>query len=415
MHTTTTRSLLTLAMIAGLTGQAAATDVTGTVQLQGQVVFAAPIPGITETDIEIDIKESTEATGNGEQCEILATTGDAADALGAYPDAGTVSVQITIGRGGPMAPDGECIITVQGRGTDGASVSARGSQTIFLTAADIGSNATVAVPDITIRESKAVAGADSDCLKWTKKQLIKRAKCNFLLLKKGPSAALKCKDAGPEPVGCDPGDFVAAILALSHGSNDQQTDAMNAEAVDLEVLKDQVICQKRLGKAAAKFVAARNKYVQVKCVAAAADSEDCRGSQSQAAKPKLDQIDKCLGDQLVDGGTGRIVPDVAAPCDACIDGGGAIDKKCLKGCFQVALDELSDGIIGDLPECGDGIVQPGGGEFCDDGNTTDGDCCSATCTVEAGSPEGPMGDATCTDVQDNDCDTLLDGADPDCQ
>ena len=392
-----------------------ATDITGTVQLQGQLVFAAPIPGIAFTDMVVSVRDSSEATGNGEHCDVLATTSDTADVLGAYPDAGSVSIQITLGRGGPMVPDGECIVTVQARGTDGVSVSARGSQTIFLTAADIGSSATVAVPTITVRQSKAIAGTDSDCLKWMKKQMIKRAKCNFLLLKKGPAAALKCKDAGPEPVACDPGDFVEAVLTLSHGVNDQQTDPMNAEGVDTTMLGEQVKCQKRFGKAAAKFVSARNKYVQTKCVAESADSQNCRDSQSNAAKPKLDQIDKCVVDQLVDGGTGRIVPDVGAPCDTCIDGLGQIDRKCLKGCFQVALDELSDGMIGDLPVCGDGIIQPSGGEFCDDGNTTNGDCCSSTCTVEAGNPEGPMGDATCTDGLDNDCDTLIDAADPDCQ
>jgi hypothetical protein len=305
-------------LLAGLaalawTAEGRATDVTGTVQLQGQIVFAAPIAGITETDIEVSVKDSSEPTGNGEHCDVLATTSDNADGLGAYPDLGTVSIQITIGRGGPMVPDGDCIITVQARGTDGVSVSAHGSQTVFLTAADIGSSATVVVPTITVRQSKAIAGTDTDCLKWMKKQLIKRAKCNFLLLKKGPSAALKCKDAGPEPLSCDPGDFVEAVLALSHDSNDQQTDPMNAEGVDYTLLGDQVKCQKRFGKAAAKFVAARNKYVQTKCVASANDTETCRNSQSNAAKPKLDQIDKCVGDQMVDGGTGRIVPDVAAP------------------------------------------------------------------------------------------------------
>lgn len=393
---------------------ARAIDVTGTVQLQGQVSFAAPIPGIVETDLEVSVGETTEATGNGEQCEILAVTEDSPDGTGAYPDAGTVSVQITLSRGGPNVPDGSCIVTVQARGTDGAAVSAKGSQTVFLTAADIGANATVNVPTITVRESKAVAGVVKDCLTWSKKQLIKRGKCNFLLLKKGPSAAAKCKDGGPEPVDCDPGNFVEAILALAHDSNDQQTDAMNAEGVDFAVLKSQVLCQKRLGKAAAKFVAKRNKLVQTKCIDQGNDGEDCRAAQSQDSKSKLDQVDKCVGDQMVDGNTGRIVPDVAAPCDTCIDGGGVIDRKCLKGCLQLALDELSDGIVGDLPECGDGIVQSGGGEFCDDGDTMAGDCCSATCTVEPGTPEGPNGDPTCTDLLDNDCDTLVDAADPDC-
>jgi hypothetical protein len=35
--------------------------------------------------------------------------------------------------------------------------------------------------------------------------------------------------------------------------------------------------------------------------------------------------------------------------------------------------------------------------------------------VEAGGVEGPMGDLTCTDVLDNDCDGDIDGADVDCQ
>jgi cysteine-rich repeat protein len=107
------------------------------------------------------------------------------------------------------------------------------------------------------------------------------------------------------------------------------------------------------------------------------------------------------------------VPDVGAPCEACIDLGGAIDRKCLKACFQLVLDDFGDGIIGDIPVCGNGILQ--GGEFCDDGNLIDGDCCSSTCTVEAGRAEGPMGDPTCSDGLDNDCDGDIDGADPDCQ
>jgi cysteine-rich repeat protein len=38
--------------------------------------------------------------------------------------------------------------------------------------------------------------------------------------------------------------------------------------------------------------------------------------------------------------------------------------------------------VDSAPVCGDGVVS--GNEECDDGNTTSGDGCSATCTVEAG-------------------------------
>jgi cysteine-rich repeat protein len=233
------------------------------------------------------------------------------------------------------------------------------------------------------------------------------------MLKKGSEKADRCKDAGIEPTACDDGNHVEAILALAHAGNDQQTDPFSAQSVDFDLLKDQAICQKRFGKAAANFAKKRMKLVQKKCLKPNLDSENCRDQQSNTAKKKLDQIDRCQGDQMVDGGSGLTVPDVLAPCDVCIDGLGAIDRKCMKSCFQLTIAELTDGIIGDLPVCGNGIVQPP--EFCDDGNLINGDCCSDTCTVETPGVEGPMGDATCSDALDNDCDGDVDGVDVDCQ
>lgn len=182
-----------------------ASDVQGTVSFQGQVAFSAPIPGIDATDLTVSAKPVAEATGNGETRDVLNVTTDSPDGTGAYADAGTVSVEIVIGRGGPQVPDGECIVTLQATGTDGVAVSARGSQTVFLDAAEIGANATVNVPDITVRQSKAVAGLEAACLRWFKKQIRLRSKCNFLLLKSGPSVASRCKDASAaEPPNCDP-------------------------------------------------------------------------------------------------------------------------------------------------------------------------------------------------------------------
>ena len=112
-----------------------------------------------------------------------------------------------------------------------------------------------------------------------------------------------------------------------------------------------------------------------------ADSETCREEQTKVAKRKLDQLAKCTAAQMTDPGPGRVVPQTAAPCDVCIDGSGVIDTKCLRSCYELAVSEFSDGIVGDVAECGNGITQPG--EFCDDGNTVNGDGCSVTCTVEA--------------------------------
>jgi cysteine-rich repeat protein len=392
--------------------RAEAVDYTGTVDFSGQVVFSAPIPGIAPNDLTVSIDTSTEATGNGEKCEINATTSDNPDALGVYPDAGAVSADMEISRGGPNIPGGECVVKVTASGTDGVSVSARGAQTVFVPAAAIQNSDLVNVNDIVVRESKAIAGIDKACEVWSKKQLKLRDKCNALLLKKGPAFAAKCKDAGAEPAGCDPGQHVEATLTLAHAANDQQTDPPNAENVDPVALKEPVLCQKRFGKATVGFVNKYVKFVNKKCIATNVDSDSCRNQQAKDSKKKLDQIDKCTGDQAVDGGTGRTVPVVAAPCDVCISG-GTINRKCLKSCFEVTLPDLGDGILGDIAECGNGIVQ--GGEFCDDGNLVTGDCCSSSCTVEAPGTEGPLADPTCTDGLDNDCDTLIDAADPDCQ
>jgi cysteine-rich repeat protein len=401
-----------IALAIAVSTPAVAVDYSGNVAFSGQVTFSAPIVGITETDLTVRVDPETEATGNGEQCSIALTTSDNPDVLGAYPDAGTVSADMTISRGGPNIPDGTCIVKLTATGTDGAAVSARGSQTVFVPADDINTSATLAGVNIVVRESKAIAGISKECVVWAKKQLKLRDKCNALLLKKGPTYADKCKDAGPEPVGCDPGQHVEAVLALAHAANDQQTDPPTAEAVDAVLLKDQVLCQKRFGKAAVGFVNKYVNFVNKKCVEAGVDDAQCRTQQVNDSKKKLDQVDKCVGDQLVDGGTGFTVPVVSAPCDVCITA-GVIDKKCVKSCFEVTLPELGDGIVGDVPECGNGILQ--GGEFCDDGNLVDGDCCSDSCTVEAGSTEGPAIDPTCSDLLDNDCDGDIDLVDVDCQ
>jgi cysteine-rich repeat protein len=420
-----------------------AVDFMGTVTFEGNVVFAAPIPGISFTDLEIMVRDTAEGTGSGEKCSILSVTADSPDGGGTYPDGGMVTAEILIERGGPKIPEGDCIVVIEARGTDGASVSAKGTETLFVSAAEVDTSATVMVPTITVRESKAVARLDKDCKKWLSQQIQKRRRCNFLLLKNGAAKADKCSDAGLEPPACDPGDHVEALLALSHGLTDQQTSPLFAEAIDFSLLKPQGICQKKIALAAAGFAITRMNRVRSKCLNKNLDSAACRQVQTNESKKKFDKIDTCTGDQMVDAGSGLPVPDIDPPCDTCIDGLGVIDRKCLKSCLELAVAELTDGIIGDVPECGNGILQAP--EVCDDGNMSGGDCCSPTCTAEnlgdqtcgmgicevtvpvcqggeafvctpgAMETEGPMGDPSCGDGLDNDCDGDTDGADVDCQ
>lgn len=375
-------AVLGTALVWAAVGPARAIDVQGTVEFEGAVVFAAPIAGIAPEDMMVISSMETEATGNGVQCSILAVSGDSPGVDSSYPDTGAVTAEILMERGGPHQPEGGCTVTLRASGWDLGGVTARGSQTLLIDAATVGANGVVPVPDVVIRESRAVAGVEKACSKWVKKQLKARAKCNFLILKKGPeTATAKCKDAGPAPLGCDPGLHVEAALALSHGMNDQQLDSAAGEAVDTSLLGDQVKCQKGFGTVAARYLAKRVSKVQKSCVQKRLDSAECRAEQSQALKSKLDALDKCGVDAMVDGGTGRLVPDAGAPCDVCIDGAGVLDRRCLESCFQAALDELSDGIVGDVPVCGDGVLQ--GEEFCDDGNDLGGDGCSALCGLEA--------------------------------
>ena len=418
---------------------ATATDVTGTVTFQGNVVFAAPIAGIALSDLTASSGPGIEATGNGEHCTIVNNGSAPVSALGAYPDSGTLSVELQIGRGGNNDPDGTCIVQLRATGNDGGAVSARGTVTVEVTLADIQGNANVVVPDdIVVRQSKTEAGLDKDCLTWVKKQTKLRGKCNFSLWKfGGAEGSLKCKTPpDPEPLACDPADYAEAVLQLSFGQMNQQVDAINALAIDLDLLNDQSKCQRFVGKAAANFVIKRNLLVQKTCIDALADTDACRSAASQTAKPKLDLIDKCVTAQGTDVDTGLTLADVDEPCRAQCIAAGTLDRKCLKDCFNLELSALSDGVIGDVPECGNGVEQAG--EGCDDGNLANGDCCSSICAVEpagsqscgvgacevtvdqcnAGEPvictPGTPGDESiaCADGIDNDCDGLIDAADP---
>jgi cysteine-rich repeat protein len=441
------RTYLSLAALLGLalSPAASAVDVQGTVAFEGQLELVAPVPGIDLDDVRVRVDPATEATGPGVRCSILSQTSSNADAGGLYPEGGVVGATLLMERGGPQLPEGACLVTLHASGWDGAAVTVHGVTTLLVTAAEIDADAILAVPAIALRASKAQAELATDCKKFAKQRLKLRNKCNDKILKLGGAVALaKCKDAAAEPAGCDPGDHVEAALALAHGGNDQQTDVANGQAVDAKALAAQVKCQALFGKAAVKFTGALAVRIQSQCVKPGEDSQDCRDAQRNALKAKLDPIDDCAADAMADGGTGRVVPQVGEPCSSSCIVGGVVDRKCLKSCFEASLAALASGLVGDVPVCGDGILQ--GGEFCDDGNLDDGDCCSSLCGIstpqvdeqtcgvgacevtvpmcmegeavicEPGAPddEGMLHLGTCMNGVDDDCDGAVDAVDPDC-
>jgi len=440
-HQSLAASVLAVVAAAGLAlaTTASATDVNGTVSFQGNVVFATPISGITADMLVVSSGPGIDATGNGVHCDITSNASAPVAADASYPASGTLSVGISMTHGGPQPPDGDCLVQLQANGNDGADVSAHGTVTVAVSATNIGNNETVIAPDIPVRQSKTHAGLTKDCLTWFKKQVKLRGKCNANLWKLGGTdGSLKCKDAGLEPTGCDPVGYADLELQLSFGDMNQQTDAPSAQAIDLTVLSDEAKCEKFIGKAAANFIATRNKLVERNCVEPVSDSETCRDSQSNTAKKKLDVIDNCVTptNQATDTGTGLVIPDVDDPCLTQCVTAGTIDHKCLKSCFNFELSTMSDNLVGDVPICGNGVLQDG--EGCDDGNTVSGDCCSSTCGIEPagsqtcgvgacqvmtaqcsmGSPvtctPGSPSAEICNDGIDNDCDGLIDSADPDC-
>jgi cysteine-rich repeat protein len=414
---------------------ARAVDVQGPVSFQGQVIYNEPIPGMDVAGVRVSVDPATEATGNGVRCSVLLPQSDDTDGAGLYPNAGSVGAELLMERGGPQQPEGACLVTLHASAYDGVSTTAHGTTSMLVTAAQIGGG-TLSAPVIYLRASKAAAGLAPECKKWSKKRMKLRDNCNATILKLGGTAALeKCKDAPPEPADCDPGQQVDAVLALAHGGNDQQRDVASGEAVDLSLLGEQAKCQKLFGKAALKFTSALAARIQNECVKTGDDSADCRSQQVAALRGKLDPIDNCAADAAVDGATGRTVPQVGQPCFSCIVA-GVVDRKCLRSCFESNLAALASGLVGDVPVCGDGIPQ--NGEFCDDGNQSDGDCCSALCGAEnlgdqscgvgacevtvamcvegepllcePGSPQPEQ----CSNGIDDDCDGDTDGADSDC-
>ncbi|MEW6486271.1 MAG: MopE-related protein, partial [Pseudomonadota bacterium] len=70
---------------------------------------------------------------------------------------------------------------------------------------------------------------------------------------------------------------------------------------------------------------------------------------------------------------------------------------------------VDEGIAPQRISCGEGVCLRWGRAVCQNGQTVD------ICTPGQPGTEGPLGDATCSDLKDNDCDGTTDAADTDCQ
>ncbi|MBW1809689.1 MAG: right-handed parallel beta-helix repeat-containing protein, partial [Deltaproteobacteria bacterium] len=101
--------------------------------------------------------------------------------------------------------------------------------------------------------------------------------------------------------------------------------------------------------------------------------------------------------------------DAVADSDDC----APYDPNYQGGPWGVTCDADSDGYCDDAIN---GDVQESAcpNEVCVSGMCTPSDCDDSNDAINPGVTEGPFGDATCADTDDNDCDTFTDNADPDC-
>ncbi len=119
-----------------------------------------------------------------------------------------------------------------------------------------------------------------------------------------------------------------------------------------------------------------------------------REAHSQVSTPDLLFVDSNAADYRLRAGSPAVDTGLTLP-SANSDRDGAPRPMGLAS--DVGAHEF---LVVTPPDCGDGSVQGGLGEACDDGNRINGDCCSATCQAEAtGNPcrhdDICAGDATC--------------------
>jgi hypothetical protein len=110
-------------------------------------------------------------------------------------------------------------------------------------------------------------------------------------------------------------------------------------------------------------------------------------------------VGRAFGDFIFSAATSEPAP-VIEICDNGVDdnGDGLVD----------CAEPRCEGFIGAPTRCGMGACESTGNLVCQAGNNVD------TCAPGAPQPEDGFGDATCSDGIDNDCDGLVDAAEPGC-
>ncbi|HWP67458.1 MAG TPA: sulfatase [Candidatus Limnocylindria bacterium] len=149
------------------------------------------------------------------------------------------------------------------------------------------------------------------------------AKCNYRKLKSGP--AVECPLVSPPACA---GTLVEDAVRLAYGPNDPP-----ASAVDPTAARDQLRCQRQLGRATAVFIGRKLRYLVKGLSAAEAEAK---------ARKQLDRLpDRCL--VTVVESNGVVLPAVGAQVAAAVGGpGDSVDPVALTDALVLLLETWVD-------------------------------------------------------------------------
>ncbi len=148
--------------------------------------------------------------------------------------------------------------------------------------------------------------------------------CNYKRLRKGPSAACRVTP----PPACA-GTLVSDAVALAYGANNPP-----AAAIDTRALRDQLRCQKLIGKATAEFVGKKLRYLTSGLSAAEAEAK---------ARKLLDKLPADCTVTVAQDASGVVLPDVGKQFDAAVGAPGtAVDAASLSAASVTLLETWVD-------------------------------------------------------------------------
>jgi N-acetylglucosamine-6-sulfatase len=170
-----------------------------------------------------------------------------------------------------------------------------------------------------ITEAAAASCTQASDARAVSKSLRLAIRCNERILRSGPSAV--CRQSAP-PACAD--TLVADASALAYGPNDPP-----AARIDRRALRDQLRCQKRVGKAVLRYVGRYLRGLTRGNVAAEAD---------ERARRPLDKLPKRCLTTVAEDASGVVLPAVGPQCAAATgDPGHVVDAAALGDCLHTLL------------------------------------------------------------------------------